>query len=329
MPEESTLQLTLESNLLTLPVAPLEEDDSRGGDGRLGCDNRVEHSVRAQPERQRQKVSQRNLHKPEAEKIHYGRSYRVSRTVKRLKHHHAVCVPNISVAEDAQAVGGQRHDCGVIREEPHGRFGKEHEENPDGAEKQHVIEARAPYGAFRALGPFCAEVLADERGCGVTQSPGRQDDENQDAYRDGIAGKSIRAKDADDAHEADPARMRDRKLQNARQRNPQQPQQNAKMQTNLAAQDSNAFRAAKQAVELIGDSDASARKSGQRGARYAQLGKWPQSEDQARIEDEVDDVRYPQQAHGNGCVSRAAEDGVVQEEHHDRSAAAKSDARIA
>src|SRR5205814_3398732 len=52
------------------------------------------------------------------------------------------------------------------------------------------------------------------------------------------------------------------------------------------------------------------------------------AENEARIEDEIDDVRDPQQAHGDGCVAGPAKDSVVEKEHHDNATAAERDARI-
>jgi hypothetical protein len=87
------------------------------------------------------------------------------------------------------------------------------------------------------------EVLADERGGGVAESPGRKDDENEDANSDGVAGESGGAEDADDAHQADPTGVRDEELQDASERDAQEAKQYAKVDANLAAKDADAFGA--------------------------------------------------------------------------------------
>ena len=52
------------------------------------------------------------------------------------------------------------------------------------------------------------------------------------------------------------------------------------------------------------------------------FGEWTPAEDQARVEDEIDDVGDPEEAHGDGGIAGAAEDGVVEKKQHDRTAAA-------
>ena len=58
-------------------------------------------------------------------------------------------------------------------------------------------------------------------------------------------------------------------------------------------------------------------------------GNGSQSENEDRIEDQIDDVRDPEQAHGDGRIACSAEDRVVEEEHDDRAATAERDARVA
>jgi len=57
--------------------------------------------------------------------------------------------------------------------------------------------------------------------------------------------------------------------------------------------------------------------------------KWPDAEDKARIKNQIDDVGDPEQTHGDGGVTGAAEDGVVQKEKENGAAAAERDARVA
>ena len=76
---------------------------------------------------------------------------------------------------------------------------------PMRAEEDHVVEAGAPDSCFGAFGLLGAEILADQSGGGIAESPGRKDDENHDADGDGVAGHRGGAEDADDADEADPA----------------------------------------------------------------------------------------------------------------------------
>ena len=179
-------------------------------------------------------------------------------------------------------------------EEAHDGRGEDRKEEADSAEKEHVVKAGAPYGFFGAFGLLGAEVLADKRSGGVAEPPGGQQDKDNDANGDGVAGECRGAKDADDADEANPAGVGDGELQDARQRNTKQTQQNGEIQANLAAEDADALAAAQQAVELIQHANAAARERGQGGAGDTELGEWSPAEDQARVEDEIDDVRDPQ-----------------------------------
>ncbi len=97
----------------------------------------------------------------------------------------------------------------------------------------------------------------------------------------------------------------------------------------MANQDANAFRSLEQPVELVEHANAAAGECGQRRASDPEMRKRPDAEDQARIEDEIDDVRHPQQAHGDGRIARSAEDGVVEEQHDDGAAATQRNTRVA
>ena len=84
-----------------------------------------------------------------------------------------------------------------------------------------------------------------------------------------------------------------------------------------------------QPVELVEHADAAPGERGQRRAGHAHVRERPEPEDQARIEDEVDDVRHPQQPHGDRRVACAAKDRVVEKQHDDGAAAAQRNARVA
>ena len=85
-----------------------------------------------------------------------------------------------------------------------------------------------------------------------------------------------------------------------------------------------AFRATHQAVELVEHADAASGESGQRGAGDAETRKRAEAENEARIENEIDDVRDPEQTHGDGGVAGPAEDGVVEKQQQHGEAAAEA-----
>src|SRR5438876_3755793 len=261
--------------------------------------------------------------------MHDGRCDGVASAVEGLEHDHAVGIGDVAVTQNAQAGDGKRDDERIVGKETNDRLGKDDEKDADDAEENHVIEAGAPYGSFRALRLLGAQVLANERCGGVAKAPTRHQHKDEYANRDGVAGERCRAEDADDADEADPTGVRDGKLQDAGQRDAQEAEQDAEVDMKLAAENADALRAAEETIELIEHADAAAGEG--RESRTGDSKFWERSpaEDEARVENEIDDVGDPEQTHGDGGVTRAAEDGVVEKEEHDGGATAEGDAGVA
>src|SRR5713226_169091 len=123
--------------------------------------------------------------------------------------------------------------------------------------------------------------------------------------------------------------MSDGKLEDASERDTQQTEQDAELEVNLAAENADALRAPEETIELIENADAAADERGEGRAGDPEFGEWTPTEDEARIEDEIDDVGDPEQTHGDGGVTGAAKDGVVKKEKHYYATAAEGDARVA
>src|SRR6266446_1719434 len=96
----------------------------------------------------------------------------------------------------------------------------------------------------------------------------------------------------------------------------------------LAAEDANALGALQKTIELVENADAAAGEGGKGRAGNAELWERSPAEDEAGVENEIDDVGDPEQAHGDGGVTRAAKDSVVEEEHHDGAAPSERNARV-
>ena len=122
--------------------------------------------------------------------------------------------------------------------------------------------------------------------------------------------------------------MRNCKLSDTGERHAHQPQQHSKIQSQVPGQDPDALRAFQQSVELVCHSDAAPGERRQGGTRDPQLGERSPTEDQERVEHQVDDVRYPKQPHGNCGVARAPKNCVVQKQHQHHAAATECDARV-
>src|SRR5260370_2088109 len=316
------------SDLMDFPGARFEQNDGDRRDGGFGDDDGPKDAAGMHSNGDRQEVGQRNFREPEAEEIHNGGRDGVASGVEGLEQDDAVGIADVAVAENTQTGDSQRDDGRIAGEETNDRFGEDDEEEANDAEKDHVVKAGAPDGSFGGLGLLGAEVLADEGGGGVAEAPARHEDEDENADGDGIAGQGGGTEDADDAHEADPTGMGDNKLQDAGERDAKEAKQDAEVETDLAAKNADTLRAAKETIELVQHADGAAGESGESRSGDAELGERPPAENEARVEDEIDDVGDPKQAHGDGGVTGAAEDGVVEEEHHDGSAAAEGDACI-
>src|SRR2546428_3784390 len=176
------------SDLLDFPAATFEEDDADSGDGAFGDDDGPKDAVGVHAGGNREQVGQGNFQEPEAEEIHDGGSNGVACAVEGLEHDHAVRIADVAVAENAQAGNGQRDDEGIAGEQTNDRFGENDEKETDAAEKNHVVQAGAPDGSFRALGLLAAEVLSDERGGGGAWGPNRPQDAWSEAGRGGVTG---------------------------------------------------------------------------------------------------------------------------------------------
>src|SRR5438132_2793816 len=261
--------------------------------------------------------------------MHDSRSDGIARAVEGLEHDHAVGIGDVAVTQNAQAGDGKRDDERIVGKETNDRLGKDDEKDADDAEENHVIEAGAQYGSFRALRLLGAQVLANERCGGVAEAPTRHQHKDEYANGDGVAGERCRAEDADDPDEADPTGVRDGKLQDAGQRDAQEAEQDAEVDMKLAAENADALRAAEETIELREHANSAAGEGGEGRAGDAQLWEWSAAEDEAGIENEIDDVGNPEQTHGDGGVTCTADDGVAQKEEHDGGAPAEGDAGVA
>src|SRR6202008_50631 len=117
----------------------------------------------------------------------------------------------------------------------------------------------------------------------VSEPQARQYDENQNADGDGVSGQRGGAEQTNYAHQTDPACVRDRKLQDAGQRNAHQSPQDVEFQANLLAQDADALGTTQQPVKLVEHTDAASGKRGQCRTRDTQLRKWSPAENQTGI----------------------------------------------
>src|SRR5271154_2390643 len=138
-----------------------------------------------------------------------------------------------------------------------------------------------------------SQVLADQGRGRVAQSPGRHNHKDDHTDGDGVSGQRRRTENAHDAQQADPTGVSYGKLQNSSQRHPDQAGNNIELQAYLPLENAEALGAFHQPVELVGHADAASSERRKSRSRYAQAWERSPAEDQAGIEDQVDDVRNP------------------------------------
>ncbi len=106
----------------------------------------------------------------------------------------------------------------LLRENARDRVGEDHKQKPDRRLNDRVVERGGPNRFLGAVGPVCAEVLADECRRRIRKPDRRQQCEDHDANADLITGDGDRAKAGHDAHQPDPARGLDKELKDRRRR---------------------------------------------------------------------------------------------------------------
>src|SRR5271167_1104683 len=114
-------------NLLALPAAALEKNHADAGDEGFRDNDGYEHASRLHSAGNCEKVCQRNLQHPEADKIDQRRRQRIPRAVERLQHYHATRPGEVSVAENAQAGGCEWDHCEIVCEKTNNGLGEKNE----------------------------------------------------------------------------------------------------------------------------------------------------------------------------------------------------------
>src|SRR4029077_1942817 len=105
--------------------------------------------------------------------------------------------------------------------------------------------------------------------------------------------------------------------QNSGDRDAEEAPENFKIDAQVAGKTGQTLGATAQPVELIENADDAASKGPECGAGHAQTREWAKAEDQTGVENQIDDVRYPEQAHGDSGIAGSAKDGVVEKQHQD------------
>ncbi len=81
-------------------------------------------------------------------------------------------------------------------------------------------------------------------------------------------------------------------------------------------------------IKLKHNANASPYAGGNRGACDTKPGKRSKPANKAGIEEQVDEVRKPENTHSNGCVSGAAKDRIDEKKQKDDAGAAQHDSRV-
>src|SRR5207302_2688647 len=81
-------------------------------------------------------------------------------------------------------------------------------------------------------------------------------------------------------------------------------------------------------VELKRNANASSDAGGNCGACNAESGKWSKPANKAGIKEKINEVRQPENTHGDGCVSCAAKDRINEKKQEDDAGAAQHDSCV-
>ena len=221
-----------------------------------------------------------------------------------------------------------RATSGSVVKMPTMGHGGRDEHRAHGGQEDDVVARRHPHRLLGAIGLAGAQRLAHHRRGRVGQPPRRQQREDDQADADGVAGHHRAAERRQDADQDHPAGRADEDLEHAGRRQPPDAAHHRRVEPEVARLDAQPPVAPRQPVELVEHAGAAAEVGGDGGAGHAERRERPQPEDEARGEHDVERVGQPQHAHGDRRVAGAAEDGVDEEEQHDRGVAAEHDPRV-
>src|SRR5262249_26385553 len=140
--------------------------------------------------------------------------------------------------------------------------------------------------------------------------------------------RGLTAKRLNHAHHYQPACGGYQKLQDADSSHLENVPHQLQLQADVFAKNVQVRAALAEHVKLKHDANASSYAGGNRGPGNAEPGKWSKAPDQAGIEAQVDEVRQPENAHGNSCVSGAAKDRIDEKKQKDDAGTAQHDSRV-
>lgn len=239
-----------------------------------------------------------------------------------MRHHHRDAVEDVAGADDLQGLCAVSDHFFIFAEDADDGLGEKKEEQHHEAHEDGVVFRGEHYAALGALDLPGAEILSDQCGGGVAQSPGGENEEHDVAERDLVAGGSVGAAGfSDQAREHDPAAAGDDELKCGGPGDDGDRAHELGVEAEMMAvnfQDAAAFE---QVIALVGHARAPADDGGD-GCAFQ-----PEEMNEDGAEDDVDRAGDPQAAHGHGRIACAAEDAVDEKDEHDDHVAAEQDAR--
>ena len=144
-----------------------------------------------------------------------------------------------------------------------------------------------------------------------------KDGEDDEPDGDGVAGDGGGAELTDDPDQKDPARGGDEGLEDAAQGEPEEPEDDRYSEPEIGRPHPDPAAAPKENPELHQNTGAPADRGRHRGPGDPHLGEEPETEDEARIEHDIDGVGDPQDPHGDGRIAGAAKDRVEKKKKRD------------
>jgi hypothetical protein len=246
-----------------------------------------------------------------------------------LGQHHAIGVERKAEGHDAETADGEVRDRRIRGERLEHERRTDVEEEAHGREEHRVVAAGAPDRAFRPVRLLRAEALAHHRGRRIAQAPRRQQREDDESHRDGIAREGDAAEGGKDADQPDPARHPDHVLQRRRAGQGENLPHHSEVRPEVPSRHGDSAAVAEEPDHRVDRAGRAADRRRDRGAGDAESREWPHAEDEQWSQDDVDDVGEPEHAHRDRGVTGPAKDRVHHEQHDDRRLAAQHDRRIA
>jgi hypothetical protein len=218
----------------------------------------------------------------------------------------------------------QRHDAqprhayvangGNIAEPTHHGGRGEPEEHAREAKHHHVDARSHPHGLFGPVGIFRAECLPNHGGRRSAYAVGRHEGEEQNANGNGVPRHRVGAEGGDEPNQCNPAHRAERHLHGSPTGHGGDVHHGGRFHAHVLAVHMQVACSRVQMPQCPRKAGGSTNGRGPRGAFYTELRERAHTEDEQRVEHDVDGVPQDQHAHGHGGITGTAKRRIDEKE---------------